>query len=188
MLDKRKFYINGQWVDPIKKNDLEVINPCNEDPFAVISLGSKEDTDLAVKSAKIAFETWKETSKEERLNLLNKLLSVYKKRFSEMAEAISLEMGAPMDWSTDVQTASGRDHLEDFILRLKDFKFDEHFDEKSNNHIYYEPIGVCGLITPWNWPINQIALKVVPALATGCTMILKPSEIPLSIKLIILSY
>ena len=81
-----------------------------------------------------------------------------------MAEAISLEMGAPMDWATDVQTASGRDHLEDFILRLKDFKFDEHFDEKSNNHIYYEPIGVCGLITPWNWPINQIALKVVPAI------------------------
>ena len=172
MLDKRKFYINGQWVDPIKKNDLEVINPCNEDPFAVISLGSKEDTDLAVKSAKNAFETWKETSKEERLSLLEKLLSVYKKRFNEMAEAISLEMGAPMDWATDVQTASGRDHLEDFILRLKDFKFDEHFDDKSNNHIYYEPIGVCGLITPWNWPINQIALKVVPAFATGCTMIL----------------
>ena len=177
MLDKRKFYINGQWVDPLKKNDFNVINPCNEDPFAVISLGSKEDTDLAVKSAKNAFETWKETSKEERLGLLSKLLSVYKKRFSEMAKAISLEMGAPMDWATEVQTASGRDHLEDFILRLKDFKFDEHFDEKSNNHIYYEPIGVCGLITPWNWPINQIALKVVPAFATGCTMILKPSEI-----------
>ncbi len=177
MLNKRKFYINGKWVDPIKRNDFEVINPCNEDPFAVISLGSKEDTDLAVNSAKNAFETWKETSKEERLGLLKKLLSVYKKRFNEMAEAISLEMGAPMDWATDVQTASGRDHLEDFILRLKDFRFDEHFDDKSNNHIYYEPIGVCGLITPWNWPINQIALKVVPALATGCTMILKPSEI-----------
>ena len=93
-------------------------------------------------------------------------------------------MGAPMDWSTDVQTSSGQSHLEDFILRLKNFKFDEHFDEKSNNHIYYEPIGVCGLITPWNWPINQIALKVVPALATGCTMILKPSEIaPISAML-----
>ena len=104
MLNKRKFYINGQWVDPIKKNDFEVINPCNEDPFAVISLGSKEDTDLAVKSAKNAFETWKETSKEERLSLLEKLLSVYKKRFREMAEAISLEMGAPMDWATNVQT------------------------------------------------------------------------------------
>ena len=177
MLDKRKFYIDGEWVDPIKKNDFDVINPCNEDPCAVISLGSKEDTNRAVKAAKTAFETWKETSKEERIKLLEKLLTIYKKRFNEMAEAISLEMGAPMDWSTDVQTASGRDHLEDFILRLKNFNFEEHFDEKSNNHICYEPIGVCGLITPWNWPINQIALKVAPAFATGCTMILKPSEI-----------
>ena len=177
MLDKRKFYIDGEWVDPIKSNDLNVINPCNEDPCAVISLGSTEDTNRAVKAAKTAFETWKETSKEERIKLLEKLLTIYKKRFNEMAEAISLEMGAPMDWSTDVQTASGRDHLEDFILRLKNFNFEEHFDEKSNNHICYEPIGVCGLITPWNWPINQIALKVAPAFATGCTMILKPSEI-----------
>ncbi len=181
MLDKRKFYIDGEWVDPIKRNDFDVINPCNEDPCAVISLGSTEDTNRAVKAAKIAFETWKETSKEKRIKLLEKLLTIYKKRFNEMAEAISLEMGAPMDWSTDVQTASGRDHLEDFILRLKNFNFEEHFDEKSNNHICYEPIGVCGLITPWNWPINQIALKVAPAFATGCTMILKPSEIaPLS--------
>ena len=177
MLDKRKFYINGRWVEPKKPNDFNVINPCNEDPFAIISLGSKEDTNAAIKSAKNAFETWKETTKEDRLNYLEKLLSVYKKRSREMAEAISLEMGAPMDWATEVQTASGQSHLEDFILRLKDFEFDEYFNEKSNNHICYEPIGVCGLITPWNWPINQIALKVVPALATGCTMILKPSEI-----------
>ena len=177
MLDKRKFYINGQWVEPIKPNDFKVINPCNEEPCAVISLGSKEDINAAVTSAKSAFETWKETTKEERLNYLEKLLLIYKKRFREMAEAISLEMGAPMDWATEAQTASGQSHLEDFILRLRDFKFDEHFSEKSNNHIYYEPIGVCGLITPWNWPINQITLKVVPALATGCTMILKPSEI-----------
>ena len=177
MLDKRKFYINGRWVEPKKPNDFSVINPCNEDPCAIISLGSKEDTNAAIKSAKNAFESWKETTKEDRLNYLEKLLSVYKKRSREMAEAISLEMGAPMDWATEVQTASGRSHLEDFILRLKNFKFDEHFNEKSNNHISYEPIGVCGLITPWNWPINQIALKVVPALATGCTMILKPSEI-----------
>ena len=177
MLDKRKFYINGRWVEPKKPHDFSVINPCNEDPCAIISLGSKEDTNAAIKSAKNAFESWKETTKEDRLNYLEKLLSVYKKRSREMAEAISLEMGAPMDWATEVQTASGRSHLEDFILRLKNFKFDEHFNEKSNNHISYEPIGVCGLITPWNWPINQIALKVVPALATGCTMILKPSEI-----------
>ena len=178
MLDKRKFYINGKWVDPVEKNDFEVINPCNEDPFAIISLGSKKDTDKAVKAAKTAFETWKETSKEERLDLLEKLLVVYKKRFGEMAEAISLEMGAPMDWATDVQTGSGQAHLEDFILRLKEFNFDEHFDPKSNNHICYEPIGVCGLITPWNWPINQIALKVVPAFATGCTCLLYTSPSP----------
>ncbi len=177
MLDKRKFYINSKWVSPSKPNDLEVINPSNEDPYAVISLGSKEDIDKAVKAAKTAFESWKKTSKEERLKLLEKLLEIYKKRFNEMAKAISDEMGAPMDWATEVQTGSGQAHLEDFILRLKEFNFDEHFDSKSNNHICYEPIGVCGLITPWNWPINQIALKVVPALATGCTMILKPSEI-----------
>ena len=177
MLDKRKFYINGKWVSPSKPNDLEVINPSNEDAYAAISLGSKEDVDKAVQASKIAFESWKKTSKEERLKLLEKLLEIYKKRFNEMAKAISDEMGAPMDWATDVQTGSGQAHLEDFIIRLKEFNFDEHFDSKSNNHICYEPIGVCGLITPWNWPINQIALKVVPALATGCTMILKPSEI-----------
>lgn len=181
MIDKRKFYINGKWIDPIKQNDLEVINPSNEDSFATISLGSKEDVDAAVKSARKAFDNWKETTKNERINLLEKLLSIYKKRFNEMTTAISMEMGAPMDWASEVQNASGQGHLEDFIFRLKEFNFDEQFDTKSNNHICYEPIGVCGLITPWNWPINQIALKVVPALATGCTMILKPSEIaPLS--------
>ncbi len=177
MLDKRKFYINGKWEFPFKQKDLEVINPSNEDPYAIISLGSIEDVNKAVKAAKIAFESWKKTSKDERLKLLENLLKIYKKRFDDMAKAISDEMGAPMDWASDVQTASGQAHLEDFILRLKEFKFEEHFDSKSNNHICYEPIGVCGLITPWNWPINQIALKVIPALATGCTMILKPSEI-----------
>ena len=177
MINKKKFYINGKWVDPSKPNNFNVINPSNEEIFAVISLGYKEDTDIAVKSAKKAFVTWKETSKEERINLLEKLLEIYKKRFKEMAEAISMEMGAPIEWSTNVQTSSGQSHLEDFISRLKEFNFEKKFNEKSNNHIRYEPIGVCGLITPWNWPINQIALKVVPALATGCTMILKPSEI-----------
>ena len=184
MLDKKKFYINGKWVVPIKSNDLDVINPSTEEICAVISLGSKEDTNAAVSAAKSAFETWKDTSKKERIDLLEKLLSIYKKRYSEMADAISLEMGAPMDWSTDVQTSSGQSHLEDFILRLKEFNFDRKFSSESNNRICYEPIGVCGLITPWNWPINQIALKVVPAFATGCTMIHKPSEIaPLSAML-----
>ena len=184
MLNKKQFYINGKWVDPINPNDLDVINPSTEEVCAVISLGSKEDTNKAVKAAKSAFTTWKDTSKKERIDLLEKLLEIYKKRSGEMADAISLEMGAPMDWSTDVQTASGQSHLEDFILRLKEFNFDKKFSENSNNRICYEPIGVCGLITPWNWPINQIALKVVPAFATGCTMILKPSEIaPLSAML-----
>ena len=184
MLNKKQFYINGNWVDPVNPNDLDVINPSTEEVCAVISLGSKEDTNKAVKAAKSAFTTWKDTSKKERIDLLEKLLEIYKKRSGEMANAISLEMGAPMDWSTDVQTASGQSHLEDFILRLKEFNFDRKFNENSNNRICYEPIGVCGLITPWNWPINQIALKVVPAFATGCTMILKPSEIaPLSAML-----
>ena len=184
MIDKRKFYINGKWVSPSKPNDYEVINPSTEEPFATISLGSTEDTNTAVSSAKKALVTWSESSKGERLNFLEKLLSIYKKRYAEMAEAISMEMGAPMDWATDVQTSSGQSHLEDFIKRLKDFKFDDQFDSNSDNHICYEPIGVCGLITPWNWPINQIALKVVPAFATGCTMIHKPSEIaPISAML-----
>ena len=184
MLNKKQFYINGNWVDPVNPNDLDVINPSTEEVCAVISLGSKEDTNKAVKAAKSAFATWKDTSKKERIDLLEKLLEIYKKRSGEMADAISLEMGAPMDWSTDVQTASGQSHLEDFILRLKEFNFDRKFNENSNNRICYEPIGVCGLITPWNWPINQIALKVVPAFAAGCTMILKPSEIaPLSAML-----
>ena len=177
MLKKRDFYINGKWVKPFKSNDFQVINPSNEEPFAIISLGSKEDTEAAVKAAKDAFVKWKETSKEERINLLEKLLKIYKKRFNELVEAQSMEMGSPIDYSKSDQTAAGQSHLEDFILRLKDFKFEEHFDSKSNNHICYEPIGVCGLITPWNWPINQIALKVFPAFATGCTMVLKPPEI-----------
>jgi len=185
MLDKRNFYINGTWVKPFKPNDFEVINPSNEETYAVISLGSKEDTDAAVEAAKEAFVGWKETSKEERINLLEKLLKIYKKRFNELAEAQSMEMGAPIDYAKSAQTASGQLHLEDFILRLKNFEFEEHFDSKSNNHISYEPIGVCGLITPWNWPINQIALKVFPAFATGCTMILKPPEIaPISAMLL----
>jgi len=184
MLNKREFYINGKWVKPSKANDFDVINPSNEKPFAIISLGFKEDTNAAVESAKKAFVAWKETSKEERTTLLEKLLKIYKQRFDEMTNAISVEMGAPIDWSSSAQAASGQSHLEDFIMRLKKFNFEKHFDSKSNNHISYEPIGVCGLITPWNWPINQIALKVVPALATGCTMILKPSEIaPISAML-----
>ena len=177
MLDKKKFYINGKWIEPNKENIYDVINPSNEEVFAKISLGSKEDVDIAVIAAKKAFEPWKEVSREKKVELLDNLLKIYIKRSKEMAQAISMEMGSPIDWSLEVQTASGQSHIEDFIFRLKKFNFNEQFSSKSNNYICYEPIGVCGLITPWNWPINQIALKVIPALATGCTMILKPSEI-----------
>ena len=177
MLDKKKFYINGKWIEPYKENIYDVINPSNEEVFAKISLGSKEDVDIAVIAAKKAFELWKEVSREKKVELLDNLLKIYIKRSKEMAQAISMEMGSPIDWSLEVQTASGQSHIEDFIFRLKKFNFNEQFSSKSNNYICYEPIGVCGLITPWNWPINQIALKVIPALATGCTMILKPSEI-----------
>ena len=181
VLDKRKFYINGEWVSPSKTSDFNVINPATEEPYVTISLGSKDDTNKAVESAKNAFKSWKNTSVEERITLLEKLLKIYKERFNEMTQAISTELGAPLDWASSVQTASGESHIEDFIIRLKKFEFEKNFNESSDNYIVYEPIGVCGLITPWTWPINQIALKVIPAFATGCTMILKPSEMaPLS--------
>ena len=181
MLDKKKFYINGEWVDPKNPNNFQVINPSTEEVCAVINLGSSDDTNSAVKAARNAFETWKETSKEERLQFLEKLLTIYKARWDDMTDAITTELGCPKDWCSANQTSSGAGHIEDFIKRLKDFNFEPGFDNGSVNHIVYEPIGVCGLITPWNWPINQIALKVIPAFATGCTMILKPSEIaPLS--------
>ena len=181
MLDKTKFYINGEWVNPSKKNDFDIINPSNEEVCAKITLGNSEDTNKAIQSAKKAFETWKETSKQERVALLEKLLKIYNERYDEMTDAITTELGCPRDWCSANQTSSGASHIEDFIKRLKEFNFEPGFDKGSKNQILYEPIGVCGLITPWNWPINQIALKVVPALATGCTMILKPSEIaPLS--------
>ena len=177
MIDKRKFYINGTWVNPIRKNDIEVINPSNELQYAFISLGSKKDVDLAVNVAKKAFITWSQVDKKEKIILLENLLKIYKDRWDEITQTMSAEMGAPLDWSSSAQTSSGADHINDFIIRLNNYEFEKRFNKNSNNYIVYEPIGVCGLITPWNWPINQITLKVIPALATGCTMILKPSEI-----------
>jgi len=178
---KKQFYINGEWINPKKTNDLEVIDPSTEEVCAIISLGSEEDTNLAVDVAKKSFTSWWHTSKEKKLELLNNLLQIYVNRSSEMAEAISLEMGAPKDWSINAQSQSGEDHIKTFIKHFKEFNFDNYLDEEKRNYISKEPIGVCALITPWNWPINQIALKVLPALASGCTMILKPSEIaPLS--------
>ena len=181
MLDKKNFYINGKWIQPFKVNDFEVINPSNEETCAIISLGNVEDVNLAVNSAKKSFSRWSRVEKKYKISLLEKLYKIYESRWDEMTKSISLEMGAPLDWASSAQTTSGADHIKDFIERLKIFEFEKEFDNESDNYIAYEPIGVCGLITPWNWPINQITLKVIPALAAGCTMILKPSEIaPLS--------
>lgn len=182
MLDKRQFYINGQWVAPSAANDLEVINPSNEEPCAVISLGGQADTNAAVAAARAAFEPWMNTPKEQRLALIEKLLEIYKSRSEEMAQAISLEMGAPIDLARTSQVGTGAFHMTNFIRAFKGFEFDRMLgDHAPNDRILMEPIGVVGMITPWNWPMNQIALKAIPAMATGCTMILKPSEIaPLS--------
>ena len=174
MLDKRKFYIDGQWVDPIKPNDLEVINPATEQPVAVISMGTAADIDKAIAAAKKAFVTYSQTSTEERIALLEKLMEVYKRRYEEMAQTITLELGAPITMSREQQADVGVGHLQGFIDALKRLKTREVLP--NGDVLRREPIGVCGLITPWNWPINQIALKVVPAIATGSTCVLKPSE------------
>ena len=181
MIDNKKFYINGEWVKPHISNDLEVINPSNEEVCAVISIGGIEDTNAAVAASKKSFISWWNTPKEQKLKLLNNLLKIYLRRSNDMAKAISLEMGAPIDWAIEQQSKSGEDHIKNFIEIFTNFNFEKYYNKEKGNYISYEPIGVCALITPWNWPINQIALKVIPALAAGCTMILKPSEIaPLS--------
>jgi len=182
MLDKREFYINGQWVSPAQANDFEVINPSTEAPCAVISLGSEADTDAAVAAANSAFDSWSQTSKEQRLALLDKLYSIYKTRSAEMATAISMEMGAPLALAQTAQWGAGAGHIKNLIRALQNFEFEQPLGGHApGNHIMYEPVGVCGLITPWNWPMNQVALKVIAAMAAGCTMVLKPSEIsPLS--------
>jgi len=182
MLDKKNFYINGEWVKPNSSEEIKVIDPATEENCAVISLGNQKDVDAAVGAAKKAFETWAFSSKEERISLLEKLYELYKKRWADIAEAITMEMGAPKDFSTKLQAGTGAAHIKSFIRYLKNFEFEKPLGEHApNQRILYEPKGVCTLITPWNWPMNQVCLKVVPALASGCTMILKPSELaPLS--------
>jgi len=182
MIEKRNFYINGSWVPPKNPKDIEVINPATEKNCAVISLGSKEDINDAVLAAKEAFKTWGFTSKEERLSLLEVFYSLYKKRWNDITDAIIQEMGAPKDFASKLQTGTGASHTKSFIRYLKEFEFEKPLGEHAKNQrLIYEPKGVCALITPWNWPINQVTLKVIPALASGCTMILKPSELaPLS--------
>ena len=182
MSDKKKFYINGKWVSPKSNKSIQVINPATEEVCAEISLGSKEDVNDAVLSAKEAFKTWAFSSKKERLEPLEKLYELYKKRWADIAETITTEMGAPKDFSTKLQAGTGAAHIKTFIRYLKEFDFEKPLGEHAKNQrLIYEPKGVCALITPWNWPMNQTCLKVMPALASGCTMILKPSEVaPLS--------
>ncbi len=182
MLEKKNFYINGKWVAPKNQKQIEVIDPATEKSCAVISLGGKEDVHSAVIAAKNAFTSWGFTSKEERIKLLEKLYEIYKKRWNDISDAITLEMGAPKDFSSKLQTGTGASHIKSFIGYLKNFKFEKPLgDHAPNQRILYEPKGVCALITPWNWPMNQVCLKVIPAIAAGCTMILKPSELaPLS--------
>ena len=182
MLEKKNFYINGEWAASKNKKQIEVIDPATEKSCAVISLGGKEDVHSAVIAAKNAFTSWGFTSKEERIKLLEKLYEIYKKRWNDISDAITLEMGAPKDFSSKLQTGTGASHIKSFIRYLKNFEFEKPLGEHApNQRILYEPKGVCALITPWNWPMNQVCLKVIPAIAAGCTMILKPSELaPLS--------
>ncbi len=178
MKNFRQFYIDGKWVDPAVVRDFTVINPANEEPVATISLGSAADVDRAVAAAKRAFELYSETNPDERLALLRRIIGVYQSKMEQMAEAISEEIGAPVSLSRKAQAPAGLAHLLEIVKVLEQFKFEEL---KGSTLMRKEPVGVCGLITPWNWPMNQIVTKVAPALAAGCTMVLKPSEIaPLS--------
>lgn len=174
MKDLHKFYINGEWVDPTHRNDLDVENPASEEMIATISLGGPTDVNLAVAAAKRAFASYSQTSVDERVALMEKLLQLYMDRYDEISVAISVEMGAPISFATAAQADTGRGHINAALEALKQFEFER---QVGNTRIIKEPIGVCGFITPWNWPINQISCKVAPALATGCTMVLKPSEI-----------
>jgi len=178
MIDCRNFYIDGKWVAPVQVKDLTAVNPATEEPIATISLGSAADVDKAVAAAKQAFESFSETTVEQRLAYLRRIIEVYQAKSSQMADAISMEMGAPLFLARKAQAPAGLGHLLEAAKVLESFKFEEL---KGTTLMRKEPIGVCGLITPWNWPMNQIACKVAPAMAAGCTMVLKPSELaPLS--------
>jgi aldehyde dehydrogenase (NAD+) len=171
--DNRQFYIDGAWVDPIEPKELKVINPATEEVAGVISMGSSKDVDRAVMAARRAFDSFSRSTPAERLALLERMLAAYKAHYDEIAQAISIEMGAPITLSKGSQTGIGVGHISAMIDVLKNFKFEEL---RGTVRLVQEPVGVCALITPWNWPMNQVAAKVVPALAAGCTMVLKPSE------------
>src|ERR1700726_3676861 len=171
--DNRQFYIDGAWVDPVESKELKVINPATEEVAGVISMGSSKDVDRAVMAARRAFDSYSRTTPAERLALMERILAAYKAHYDEIAQAISTEMGAPITLAKGSQTRIGVGHISAMIEVLKTFKFEEM---RGTIRLVQEPVGVCALITPWNWPMNQVAAKVVPALAAGCTMVLKPSE------------
>jgi aldehyde dehydrogenase (NAD+) len=174
MTNNLKFYINGEWVDPVVPNRIPVINPATEEAFTEISGGSGADVDRAVAAAKAAFRTYSRTSHKERLDLLKRCLEIYNRRYDEIAAAVTQEMGAPAGFSKEAQVFVGQGHFQALIDKFENF---EYYETRGTTRVVKEPIGVCGLITPWNWPLNQIVCKVAPALAAGCTMVLKPSEI-----------
>lgn len=182
MIDTKKFYINGAWVAPLSGREMDVIDPSTEQVCGTISIGDQADTDAAVAAAKAAFDGWSQTPKAERLALLKKFLNIYQARNEEMGRAISQEMGAPIDLALTSQAGSGFSHTKGLIRELEKFEFERGLSDRApNDRIIYEAIGVCALITPWNWPMNQVSLKAIAAMAAGCTMVLKPSEIaPLS--------
>ncbi len=174
MKNNKKFYINGKWVNPEIDHDLNVINPSNEEVAMIISLGSRKDLDKAVVAAREAFIKFGESSKEDRIEILENIITQYKIRMSDISEAITMEMGAPINLANAAQAPAGLGHLKKALDTLKNYTFQSNL---NGTIIRKEPVGVCGLITPWNWPINQVACKVAPAIAAGCTMILKPSEV-----------
>jgi aldehyde dehydrogenase (NAD+) len=174
MSNHLKFYINGEWVDPVVPSPIPVIDPATEQPFTEISGGSSADVDKAVAAAKAAFKTFSKTTKQYRLDLLKRCLEIYNKRYDDIAEACTREMGAPLSFSKEAQVWVGQGHFQALIDKLETFEF---FETRGTTRVVLEPIGVCGLITPWNWPLNQIVCKVAPAIAAGCTVVLKPSEI-----------
>ncbi len=169
-----KFYIDGQWVDPTTPKTAEVVNPATEAVSGTISLGSAADVDKAVAAARRAFATWGDSSVKERVDLLEAILAEYLKRERELGEAVTEEMGAPLSLGCGFHTLLGKGHFQTALEVLKEFKFEE---QRGSTLIRKEPIGVCGLITPWNWPMNQTCVKIAPALASGCTMILKPPQL-----------
>jgi aldehyde dehydrogenase (NAD+) len=174
MSNNLKFYIDGAWVDPVVPNRIAVINPATEEPIAEISGGSAADVDRAVAAARTAFPAFARTSKSQRLELLKSCLAAYNRRFDEIAEICAREMGAPIGFARDAQAFVGRAHFQALIDVFETFEFTE---KRGSTLVVKEPIGVAGLITPWNWPLNQIVCKVAPALAGGNTMVLKPSEL-----------